>query len=249
MRRLLTLAGVVALLLTGGHAYADEAAPPVVDPAAERLHALIADQAAQDRAERHVAGGILLGFGGAMVLGGIPCFVFAPNEQPARPLFLATGVALEVTGALSAGIGALSFALTTSIEDLAVEYEPIVKTRADALIWGEARLSALAERERSARIRNGVLALTLGPAAAALGVVSVAFSSNSDLRLLSMSAFGLVGLVDVVSGIYALTVARYPAERLWRTWLIGTGRAPSARVSPWFSPTLGGAMIGVGLTL
>jgi hypothetical protein len=224
------------------------AAPAVEDDAPPRaLNALIADEANSDRQVRRMTGWMTFGFGAGVAVAGSFMVAFPNSLDPndnTGPRILGGG--LIGIGVASMILGPIFLVVPTAVEDLAADYAKTMKdgglSASTKLTILETRLRALAETQRAARIRGGIYSIVVGslaaPAGIALGLVS---PFPRPFTWVYGGLFGTLGFMDVCLGVWSLTVRRDPAERLLRTWLLGTGRGDGGLT---VSPQVGGGMLG-----
>ena len=219
------------------------------DVAPLRLDAILDDEATRERHERTAAAGIAFGLAAMSAGFSVACFAIQPSDSSDRFALQVGGVGFGVIAALGVTLGAITLAVPTDLETMTHEYDSIVRDprRNDKLAWGESRLAALAEKQRRARVTGAMLSIVLGPLVGVGGITAGALlPMDSDvLRASYIALFSVLSLLDVTVGIARL-FSLDPAERLWRTWRIGTGRTVSFH--PWIAPTLGGAAAGTTIS-
>ncbi len=203
--------------------------------AADRLAAIIHDQAQLDGSTRASA---IAGFlvSGAVATGiGVPLMVdglsrpspWTTNDQ----IEIIGGVLLTTYGGTALLAWPLAF-LRTPTERLDSRVQSLASLAPhERLERAESALSAAAAEERSTR-KSGAI---LGFVAAALnaGIVPLDVATGNDgLAVVN----GLVAVFSIVIGSIRLT-SPGPLETLWRTWRVGTGRPAAIRWMPILSPT------------
>jgi hypothetical protein len=243
----LVFAGIFAVAPPA--AASDTAAVAQNDEAATRLRDIIADEAARQHRQRQAAAGLAFGLAGLSAGFGVGCFAIKPTNGESLALTLG-GVGFEVVAGLAIVLGAVVLVDPTPIEKLSREYELVLRdpSQADHLAWAEHRLRDLAERERRARMTAAVLAISVAPFVSGGGIALAALlpsGTNDVMRAAYVAVFQLLAVMDVTVGVIRL-VSVDPVERIWRTWMLGTGRGVQAR--SYFAPVVGGATGGFTLS-
>ena len=224
MKRWLACAGIVFATTA---ARADDESDRV---AAERLAAIVHDQAVIDQGTRTgVIGGFVAG-GLASVAIGIPLLA----DSLSKPTPRTTNENIEIGGGIAfVGVGAfllvswpLVFIHTPAerLDNRIASFATLPGSQ--RLARSEGALSELSDAERSNRRISGVLLLVLGALNGAFVAVEVA-TDNQPVALFN----GTACIFGFIAGAVAL-VNPGPMDRLWRTWRVGTGRPPSARFVP-----------------
>ena len=223
-------------------------APAIEDDAPPRaLNALIADEASSDRQARKMTLWMTVGFGASIGVAGTVIVAFPdslnPNDHTDARLVGGTVIFLGVATMIAGPVYLLA---PTAVEDLAATYAKTMKdgglSASTKLTILETRLRALAETQRVARIRAGIATVVLGTLMAPAGAIFGALGPFSRSFAWEYGTFtGGLGFIEVCLGVWSLTGGRTPAERLLRTWLLGTGRGESGLS---VSPQVGGGMMG-----
>ncbi len=214
----------------------------------ERLDLYLRATADYERQSRVSAGVLSLVFAGGAAVGG----ALLAREQ--GELTLGSGLLFGASGALAI-TGALALAITSPSEDLVLEYATLDRSteaaRGKAVLETEAKLQAIAEDYRQARLFGGVTGLVLGTAA--LGFVAV-HSATADpgeglapVDAITLTSGGLL----LALGVYQLAFQQHPAERTWQLYADEVRLDGDDRLAPGLDlvPTIGAAGDGLSLGL
>lgn len=227
----------VAALATSGIARADDESDRA---AAERLAAIVHDQAEIDQGTRTAVIAGFIAAGVASIAIGVPLVVDGASHPTPRTTneqielwggatFIGLGGLLLVTWPL-AFIRTPAERLDTRVATLAT-LPPAVR-----LARAEAALSAAADTERGNRRLSGGLLFTVAALEGVLVGLNVALT-DAPVGLLA----GAVSVIAIIAGAVVLATPG-PMERTWRTWRVGTGR-PAARFTPIIRPTGSGVAV------
>lgn len=214
-----------------------------------RLQAILDDEAVRERHERTAAAALTFGLAAMSAGFGVTCFAIQPSNTNDRFALQVGGVGFEIVAAMGVALGAITLAVPTDLEKMSREYDAIVRDprQTDKLAWGERRLAALAAKQRYWRVATATLSIVLAPLVGVGGITATALVPNEDnvVRASYVALFSVLSIADVAVGVARL-FSLDPAERLWRTWQLGTGHPVS--FLPWIAPTLGGAAAGMSLS-
>lgn len=222
----LGLSVACAFLLSAAAARADDESDRV---AAERLGAIVHDQARIDQGTRTaVIGGTIAG-GVAAIAVGVPLLVDAQSHPAPRTtneeIELAGGGGFIALGGVMLVIWPLAF-IHSPAERLDARIAALsTLPPSERLARAEAALSDASDVERSNRRLSSVLLFVCAALEGANVALDIA-TNNQPIALVN----GGIGVIAIIAGAIFYANAG-PMERMWRTWRAGTGR-PVAHFAP-----------------
>ncbi len=216
---------------------------------AERLRLHLKTAAAFAYSDRIVTSGIY----GALGLSGAGFYVaeqvihrhsgFSPADNSSTSVILGLSVGGIITSVIV-------YFWLGPVEKLAASYDArdlsTEAGRAAAVSEGEAAFEALAKADENRRHWIGGTALAVGVLATAGEIALMSTSRNIDLG--QSAAVLVLGVTDLVLGIFQLTVMRTPVERMWKQYVSETsGDSDRLQLAPTLAPVPSGQGAQVGL--